>query len=239
MRIKCVIAAGGLGTRLQGFRNNDKTKVLLKVNKTPMINQQIDQLKKWGIEEFIIITNPNFDSLIREVTSQAFPDLNIQYSIQDNPKGISHAFSKAEQYIDNEDVVLFVLGDNFFGENLIKEVDFTDFSNEGGCIIFTKKVKNPNEFGVASVDELGNVIYIEEKPAEPKSNLAVVGLYIFDSIVMDNIKKLSPSPRGEYEITDLINLYINEKKCTNVEFEGWWVDAGTPDRIIELEDLLS
>ena len=92
---------------------------------------------------------------------------------------------------------------------------------------------------MASVDELGNVIYIEEKPAEPKSNLAVVGLYIFDSNVMDNIKKLSPSPRGEYEITDLINLYINEKKCTNVEFEGWWVDAGTPDRIIELEDLLS
>ena len=239
MRIKCVIAAGGLGTRLQGFRNNNKTKVLLKVNKTPMINQQIDQLNKWGIEEFIIITNPNFDSLIREVTSQAFPDLNIQYSIQDNPKGISHAFSKAEQYIDNEDVVLFVLGDNFFEENLIKEIDFTDFSNEGGCIIFTTKVKNPNEFGVASVDELGNVIYIEEKPAEPKSNLAVVGLYIFDSNVMDNIKKLSPSPRGEYEITDLINLYINEKKCTNVEFEGWWVDAGTPDRIIELEDLLS
>ena len=239
MRIKCVIAAGGLGTRLQGFRNNNKTKVLLKVNKTPMINQQIDQLNKWGIEEFIIITNPNFDSLIREVTSQAFPDLNIQYSIQDNPKGISHAFSKAEQYIDNEDVVLFVLGDNFFEENLIKEIDFTDFSNEGGCIIFTTKVTNPNEFGVASVDELGNVIYIEEKPAEPKSNLAVVGLYIFDSNVMDNIKKLSPSPRGEYEITDLINLYINEKKCTNVEFEGWWVDAGTPDRIIELEDLLS
>ena len=239
MRIKCVIAAGGLGTRLQGFRNNNKTKVLLKVNKTPMINQQIDQLNKWGIEEFIIITNPNFDSLIREVTSKAFPDLNIQYSIQDNPKGISHAFSKAEQYIDNEDVVLFVLGDNFFEENLIKEIDFTDFSNEGGCIIFTTKVKNPNEFGVASVDELGNVIYIEEKPAEPKSNLAVVGLYIFDSNVMDNIKKLSPSPRGEYEITDLINLYINEKKCTNVEFEGWWVDAGTPDRIIELEDLLS
>ena len=238
MTIKCVIAAGGLGTRLQGFRDNDKTKVLLEVNKIPMINQQIIQLNQWGIEEFVIITNPNFDSLIKEVTSKAFPDIYINYSIQDKPKGISHAFSKAEQYIDNRDSVIFVLGDNFFEENLIQEVDFNKFSNEGGCTIFTTKVDNPNEFGVASVDEHGTVIHIEEKPSEPKSNLAVVGLYIFDSVVMDNIKKLSPSSRGEYEITDLINLYINEKKCNNVEFEGWWVDAGTPDRIIELENLL-
>jgi glucose-1-phosphate thymidylyltransferase len=173
------------------------------------------------------------------VTSQAFPDLIIKYAIQDNPKGISHAFSKAEQYIRTGDAVIFVLGDNFFEENLIKELDLNKFSDEGGCIIFTKKVTDPNEFGVASVDDLGNVIHIEEKPAKPKSNLAVVGLYIFDSLAMDNIKKLSPSSRGEYEITDLINIYINEKKCTNVEFRGWWVDAGTPDRIVELENLLA
>ena len=239
MGIKCVIAAGGLGTRLQGFRDNDKTKVLLEVNKIPMINQQINQLNQWGVEEFVIITNPNFDSLIKEVTSKAFPELIINYSIQDNPKGISHAFSKAEQYIDTGDIIIFVLGDNFFEENLINGIDFNNFSNEGGCIIFTTRVTNPNEFGVASVDELGNVIHIEEKPEKPKSNLAVVGLYVFDSFAMDNITKLSPSSRGEYEITDLINIYIDEKKCTNVEFEGWWVDAGTPDRIIELEALLA
>ena len=239
MGIKCVIAAGGLGTRLQGFRDNDKTKVLLEVNKVPMINQQINQLNQWGVEEFVIITNPNFDSLIKEVTSKAFPKLTINYSIQDNPKGISHALSKAEQYIDAGDVVIFVLGDNFFEGNLIKNIDLNNFRNEGGCIIFTTRVTNPNEFGVASVDELGNVIHIEEKPEKPKSNLAVVGLYVFDSFAMDNIRKLSPSSRGEYEITDLINIYIDEKKCTNVEFEGWWVDAGTPDRIIELETLLA
>ena len=79
----------------------------------PMINQQINQLKQWGVEEFVIVTSPNFDSLIREVTSQAFPDLTINYTIQDNPKGISHAFSKAEQYICTGDTVIFVLGDNF------------------------------------------------------------------------------------------------------------------------------
>ncbi len=238
MTIKCVVAAGGLGTRLKGFRDNDKTKVLLKVNNVPMINQQIKQLNQWGIEEFVIITNPNFDSLIREVTSEAFPNLTINYSIQNKPKGISHAFSKAEQYINTGDTVVFVLGDNFFEDNLIEDININNFSNKGGCIIFTTKVKNPNEFGVASVDNQGNVIHIEEKPKEPKSNLAVVGLYIFDSIAMDNIRKLSPSSRGEYEITDLINLYIIEKKCSNVEFEGWWVDAGTPERILELENLL-
>ena len=134
--------------------------------------------------------------------------------------------------------MVFVLGDNFFEDNLIEDININNFSNKGGCIIFTTKVKNPNEFGVASVDNQGNVIHIEEKPKEPKSNLAVVGLYIFDSMAMDNIRKLSPSSRGEYEITDLINLYIIEKKCSNVEFEGWWVDAGTPERILELENLL-
>ena len=239
MKIKCVIAAGGLGTRLQGFRNNDKTKVLLEVNKIPMINQQINQLNRWWVDEFVIITNPNFDSLIKKVTSNAFPALKIDYCIQKNPKGISHALSKAEKFIDSGDIVLFVLGDNFFEENLIKQVDFKNFSIEGGCIIFTTQVENPNEFGVASVDKFGSVYHIEEKPTKPESDLAVVGLYIFDSYSMENIKKLSPSTRGEYEITDLINLYINEKKCSNVQFEGWWVDAGTPDRIIELEDLLS
>ena len=170
-----------------------------------MINQQINQLNQWGVDEFVIITNPNFDSLIREVTSQAFPDLIIKFAIQDNPKGISHALSKAEQYIRTGDTVIFVLGDNFFEENLIKELDLNKFSDEGGCIIFTTKVTNPNEFGVASVDDLGNVTHIEEKPKQPKSNLAVVGLYIFDSLSMDNIKKLSPSSRGEYEITDPVS----------------------------------
>ena len=238
-RNKCVIAAGGLGTRLQGFRQNNKTKILLEVNGIEMINQQITQVKKWGIEEFIIITSPDYDLMIKEVTKKEFPNLKIDYAVQDKPLGIAHALSKAEQYIGNEDTVVFVLGDNFFEENLIKDIDLNNFRDEGGCIIFTSKVKNPNEFGVASVDELGNVIHIEEKPAEPKSNLAVVGLYIFDSFAMDNIKKLSPSSRGEYEITDLINIYIDEKKCTNVEFGGWWVDAGTPDRIIELENLLA
>ena len=237
-KIKCVIAAGGLGTRLQGFRQNDKTKILIEVNGTPMINRQIHQIAKWGVEEFIIITNPDFDEIIREVTSKEFQDLNINYSIQESPKGISHAFSKAEKFVNKDDILILVLGDNFFGENPLLYVDFSKLEKNKGSIIFTKEVDNPNEFGVAEVDKNGKVLDIQEKPNNPISNLAVVGIYIFDHMAMDNINLLKPSKRGEYEITDLINIYINQDKCSNIELSSWWIDAGTPERILDLETRL-
>lgn len=238
-KIKCVIAAGGLGTRLQGFRQNDKTKILIEVNGMPMINRQIYQITEWGIEEFIIITSPDFDELIREVTSKEFPNLNIDYSVQETPQGISHAFSKAERFVNKNDILLLVLGDNFFGENPIRNIDFADFEINNGSIIFTKEVNSPSEFGVAEVDSNGKVIHIEEKPKNPISNLAVVGVYIFDYLAMDNLKHLKPSKRGEYEITDLINIYITQNSCSNIKLSDWWIDAGTPDRILELENKLS
>ena len=105
--------------------------------------------------------------------------------------------------------------------------------------IFSHKVENPEEFGVAEFDSNNNVISIEEKPDKPKSNQAVVGVYIYDDTVMDKITTLKPSARGEYEVTDLNNLYIQDGKCKNVTIEGWWIDAGTPDRIIELEKKLT
>jgi len=238
-KIKCVIAAGGLGTRLQGFRQNDKTKILLEVKGIPMINRQIYQINQWGIEEFIIITSPDFDELIREVTSKKFPNLKINYSIQETPQGISNAFSKAESFVNENDILLLVLGDNFFGENPIKNIDFADLEKNNGSIIFTKEVDNPSEFGVAEVDINGKVTHIEEKPKNPHSNLAVVGVYIFDYLAMDNIKLLKPSKRGEYEITDLINIYITEDNCSSIKLSDWWIDAGTPERILELENKLS
>ena len=237
-KIKCVIAAGGLGTRLQGFRQNDKTKILLEVNGIPMIIRQINQINQWGIDDFIIITSPDFDDLIKEVTNNEFPHLNINYSIQETPQGISHAFSKAESFVKKNDILLLVLGDNFFGENPIKTIDFADLKKNKGSIIFTKEVDNPSEFGVAEVDGNGKVMHIEEKPKNPNSNLAVVGVYLFDNLAIDNIKLLKPSKRGEYEITDLINLYIAQDSCSNIKLSDWWIDAGTPERIFELENKL-
>ena len=159
-KIKCVIAAGGLGTRLQGFRHNEKTKILLEVNGVPMINRQIYQINQWGIEDFIIITSPDFDGLIRKVTSSEFPNLNINYSIQETPQGISHAFAKAESFVNKNDILLLVLGDNFFGENPIKNIDFAELEKNKGSIIFTKEVDNPSEFGVAEVDSNGKVMHL-------------------------------------------------------------------------------
>ena len=237
--ITCIIAAGGLGKRLQGFRNNDKTKVLLEVNGTPMINQQITQILSWGIKKFVVITNPLFDKLTQEVTKKSFPDLDIKYAIQEEPLGISHALSKAEKFLTGSEISLFVLGDNFFGENPIKNINFDQINQFGGCHVFTIEVNNPQEFGVLVLDQNGKIDAIEEKPEKPKSNKAVVGVYIFDNKVISNIKKLTPSSRGEYEVTDLINIYINNNIASFSELNSWWIDAGTPDRILELEDKLA
>ena len=233
--MKCVIAAGGLGTRLQNFRKNKSTKILLEVNGTPMINHQIKQLNNWGFENFVIITNPEYSDLIQDVVKKANSEFYIEFSIQDEPKGISHALQQAENIVNNEKL-FFVLGDNFFEKNPLESFDLDEFKE--GAYIFTKSVDNPKEFGVALMDKEGNVISIEEKPEMPKSNNAVVGAYMFDESVFEKISTLQPSKRGEYEITDLCNLYVNNEKCKNFSIDGWWIDAGTPERIIELEEKL-
>ena len=237
--IKTVIAAGGLGTRLQGFRGNDSTKILLEVDGKPMIIRQIEQLINWGLDNFIIITNPSFDELIKDVISSYYPEKNISFTIQHEQKGISHALMCAEKYVLPGDTVFFILGDNFFENNPAENIKMEDLEKNKGACIFSYKVENPQEFGVAELDSENNVISIEEKPIKPKSKQAVVGIYIYDDSVMDKIKTLKPSERGEYEVTDLNNLYIKDGKCKNVTIDGWWIDAGTPDRILDLEEKLT
>ncbi len=235
--IKCIIAAGGLGTRLQDFRGNKSTKILLDVKGTSMINRQISQLYKWGMRKFVIITNPEYLDMVKEDTLNKFDNLKIDFTVQDEPKGISHALYQARDYVDKNEKIFFVLGDNFFENNPFNNFHLDKFE-EGACI-FTTEVNNPEEFGVAEIDSDGNVLSIEEKPNHPKSNSAVVGIYMFDGSVFKKIETLEPSARGEYEVTDLCNIYVNESKCLNLEVNGWWIDAGTPDRIIELEEKLS
>ncbi len=207
--IKCIIAAGGLGTRLQEFRGNKSTKILLDVNGTPMINRQISQLVNWGMRKFVIITNPEYFNMIQEVTLGEFKDLEIEFTIQEEPKGISHALYQAKDYVDENEKIFFVLGDNFFENSPLNNFDFKNF-HEGACI-FTTEVENPED----------------------------VGLYMFDNSVFNKIDTLEPSARGEYEITDLCNIFVSENKCMNLNINGWWIDAGTPERIIELEEKLS
>lgn len=238
-KIKTVIAAGGLGTRLQGFRGNDSTKILLEVDGYPMIIRQIEQLSSWGMDEFIIITNPAYDHMIKKVIKQHYQEKNINFAIQNEQKGISHALLCADDYIESGDTVLFILGDNFFQNDPTVNINMDEVINKKGAYIFSHKVNNPQEFGVAELDINNNVVSIEEKPVNPKSNNAVVGVYIYDDTVIEKIKTLKPSARGEYEVTDLNNLYIDEGMCKNITLSGWWIDAGTPERIIELESKLT
>tara|TARA_B100001250_G_scaffold409891_1_gene435155 strand:+ start:911 stop:1630 length:720 start_codon:yes stop_codon:yes gene_type:complete len=236
--IKCVIAAGGLGTRLKDYRNSNSTKMLLEVNGVPMINRQIMQLEKWGFSEFVIITNPDFEILTREIVSNKFPNLKIDYSIQEKPKGISHALLQAKPYLSDQNVTVFVLGDNFFQKNPFDSEKINLNTFKRGSYIFTYEVSNPSDFGVAVIED-NNITSIEEKPNIPKSNKAIVGIYVYDDTVIKKIESLKPSERGEYEITDLNNLYIAEGSCKHIEIDGWWIDAGTPERIETLETKLS
>ena len=230
-----VIAAGGLGTRLKDYKDNEFTKVLIELNGLSMISTQIKQLQSWGLENFIIITNPEFHDLIVEDVSKNYKDLNIQYSVQESPNGIADALSYAEDKVEDSSLVTFVLGDNFFGVNPFLGIDFNSFK---GAQIFVIDVENPQEFGVMETDSKDNIINLHEKPKDYISSLAVVGLYIYEKTCFEYIKELTPSARGELEITDLNKIYMKKKLLNYKLINSWWIDAGTEDRISELKGLI-
>lgn len=231
--ICAVIAAGGLGTRLKNYKNNFSTKVLIEIGSKSMISSQVSQLSSWGIKNFVIITNPDFDLMIKEDVVKNHSEKNIKFIIQEKPLGIAHALLQAEKLVESYPKILFVLGDNFFGENPMLKLENRNIES----MIFLKKVLNPNEFGVAKILN-NNLIDIEEKPDTPSSDLAVVGLYLYSLNCFELIKKLKFSQRGELEISDLNNELI---KTNSIQFEildSWWIDAGTEERIEELKKLI-
>ena len=148
IKICAVIAAAGLGTRLQNFKDNSHTKVLIKINNYSMISSQINQLSDWGIEKFVVITNPEFNDLIHHDISKHHPEKDVTFVIQEKPLGIAHALKQSKDLVSQEDKILFVLGDNFFGENPIQNLDL---DNNFESVLFVKQVPNPEEFGVANI----------------------------------------------------------------------------------------
>ena len=233
-KISAVIAAAGLGTRLKDYKDNSHTKVLIKIKQSSMISEQISQLSGWGIERFVIIANPEFYSLIKDDIDVNHADKDINYAIQEKPLGIAHALLQSKDLIENNSKILFILGDNFFGENPIIDLDINKINNS---VLFLKEVKNPQEFGVAQV-EGEKIINIVEKPTDPTSNLAVVGIYLYDYNCFELISKLEFSKRGELEITDLNNLLIQKSSVDYKILKSWWIDAGTEERIESLKKLL-
>ena len=234
--MKGIILAGGSGTRLYPLTKTT-SKQLLPVYDKPMIYYPLSTLMLFGIKDILIISTPQDTPNIEQLFGNGKKfGLNISYAIQPEPKGIAQAFTIGADFIANDDVCL-ILGDNIFymGEQFHAFKD-TVKNNEGKCAtIFAYHVSDPERFGVVEFDKDFNAISIEEKPKTPKSNYASVGLYFYPSDVVEKARSLKPSARGELEITDLNNLYLKEKRMSVVPMRrgNAWLDAGTPDSLME------
>lgn len=235
--MKGIVLAGGSGSRLHPITRG-VSKQLLPVYDKPMVYYPISILMLAGIRDILVITTPESQSSYKRLLGDGSDfGISLSYESQASPDGLAQAFIIGEDFIGNEDVCL-VLGDNiFYGQGLspklIRAVQTAKI--EKNATVFGYQVKNPQHFGVISFDENNFAISIEEKPAVPKSNYAVTGLYFYPNSVVNVAKKITPSQRNELEITCVNNEYLNEQSL-NVEVLGRgfaWLDTGTHDSLIE------
>ena len=232
--MKGIILAGGSGTRLHPVTLG-VSKQLLPVYDKPMVYYPLSVLMLAGIRDVLIISTPHdlpqFERLLGDGERLG---MSFQYAVQPSPDGLAQAFLIGEQFIDGEPCCL-VLGDNIFHGHGLQELLLEAAEVTTGCVLFGYGVKDPERYGVAEVDEEGRVRSIEEKPSKPRSSLAVTGLYFYDEQVVDIARDLEPSPRGELEITDLNNRYIQHGTARLVELgRGMaWLDTGTHDSLLE------
>ncbi len=236
--MKGIILAGGLGTRLHPL-TKITNKHLLPVYDKPMIYYPIGTLMNAGITDIMIVTGGNHagDFLRLMGNGKEFGLQHLNYTYQEGEGGIADALSLAEYFADGEPICV-VLGDNIIEKNIKKAVD--DFKvQKKGAKILLKEVPDPERFGVAEIDQQGKLINIVEKPKEPRSNLAVIGIYLFDERVFDIVKTLKPSDRGELEITDVNNAYVRESTMSWEMLDGWWTDAGTFESLLRASVLVS
>lgn len=235
--MKGVILAGGLGTRLYPL-TKITNKHLLPIYDKPMIFYPVETLINAGIMDIMIVTGGNYagDFLRLIGNGKEFGLKHIDYTYQEGEGGIADALSLAEYFADGEPICV-VLGDNIIEKNIMKAVKDFEMQKEGAKILL-KEVPDPERFGVAEIEN-GKLVRVVEKPIQPRSNLAVIGIYMYDSRVFDIIKTLKPSGRGELEITDVNNAYIEKGKMTWEMLQGWWTDAGTFESLLRANMLVS
>lgn len=227
--------AGGDGARLHPL-TLVTNKHLLPVYNKPVIYYAIEKLVAAGVDKIMLVTSPrqveHFVNLLGSgqnfISKNTGKQVQIVYGIQNAPRGIAEGLWIARDYIGNENCVLY-LGDNILEDDIGEHI--ANF--KGGATVFLKEVKDPHRFGVAMVNAAGHVLAIDEKPKNPKSNLAVVGVYIYDNSVFDKMIGQPISERGEYEITYIINKYIKEGKLKSVLLQKEWFDIGSFDGMLE------
>ncbi len=240
--MKGIILAGGSGTRLSPLTISI-SKQLLPVYDKPMIYYPISVLLLAGIKEILIITTTNDLQKYRNLLKDG-SDLGVKffYKVQPSPDGLAQAFILGEDFIGNDDVCL-VLGDNiFYSEGLISLLRKAIYNAEvkKKATVFGHQVINPSSFGVVNFDKKGSILSFEEKPAKPKSNYAVVGLYFYPNSVVEISKKITPSDRGELEITSVNNIYLRKKQIL-LEFTGRgfaWLDTGTFEGLFQASNFI-
>lgn len=240
--MKGIVLAGGAGTRLYPITKGISKQVIPLYNK-PMIYYPISVLLLSGIKEILIISNQEFIDLYRELLGDGSElGISFQYKIQPSPDGLAQAFILGEEFIGDDDVCL-VLGDNvFYGHDLIKLLSNSvkTVKNENKAVIFGYEVTDPERYGVVEFDKKMNVLSIKEKPKDPKSNHAVVGLYYYPNDVIKIAKKVKPSARGELEITSVNQAYL-EKNQLKVELmrRGYaWLDTGTFESLLAASNFI-
>ena len=235
--MKGIVLAGGLGTRLRPL-TSVTNKHLLPVFNQPMIYFPIQTLVNAGITDIMIVTGGNSagDFLKLLGNGKAFGLKHLNYTYQEGEGGIAAALSLVEHFA-GEDPICVVLGDNIIQGNIRPAVDAYR-EQRGGAKILLKKVTDPQRFGVPELSGR-QVLRIEEKPKQPKSEYAVIGIYMYDAAVFEIIRTLKPSGRGELEITDVNNAYISRGEMTWDELEGWWTDAGTFESLLHASNLVA